>query len=365
MIKERIGLGVHATYQGNIPYHVYNWFYYKEAFSRNLVLEVIKDFGLEKGIVLDPFCGSGTTLLACKELGISSIGFDIQPSAVNASNAKVLDYDVPEVRKILKDILSKDVKDAGISENSFAKKAFSEYSWRQLSFYMAEIDMLPSNLSPFFRLALTRAAIRASSCFRDGAVIKFGKRKQANVKRLFRMEAGRMLKGYRIFGKISKGGYCKAFFGSSLRMPLKSGTIDAVITSPPYVNQDDYLTAYAVENLMAGKNIAKDFMESKAYGPELKGLPVPEACLKYFSLILESLREIFRVCRRGAKVAIVMGNGHVEKRVVESDVIAALLAEKAGFSARGIYVLNRRFALVGRTRKAGVLRESLVLLEKG
>ena len=35
-----------------------------------------------KGIVLDPFCGSGTTLIAAQRLGRSAIGFDIAPEAV-------------------------------------------------------------------------------------------------------------------------------------------------------------------------------------------------------------------------------------------------------------------------------------------
>jgi site-specific DNA-methyltransferase (adenine-specific) len=36
----------------------------------------------EGGIVLDPFAGSGTTLLACKELGMSCIGIEREPEYV-------------------------------------------------------------------------------------------------------------------------------------------------------------------------------------------------------------------------------------------------------------------------------------------
>ena len=32
--------------------------------------------------VLDPFLGSGTTLLACKELGVDGVGVDVAPLAV-------------------------------------------------------------------------------------------------------------------------------------------------------------------------------------------------------------------------------------------------------------------------------------------
>ncbi len=367
MIKERMDLGVHATYHGNIRYHVYNWFYYKEAFSRGLVLKIIKEFGLKKGIVLDPFCGSGTTLLACKEMGIDSIGFDIQPSAVNAANAKVLDYDAAEAKKVLKYVLSKEIKKTAMQRDDFSKKAFSDDVWKQVAFYISEISGLPSHLKPFFRLALTRAAVRASSCLRDGAVIKFGKKKHANVKRLLKAEAGWMLKGYKIFARNSKDrAYSKAFFGNSLNIPLKSGSLDAVMTSPPYIGQADYLTAYELENLFAGKKIEENFLGSASdrIDENVLSLPVPASCLKYFSGLNASLEEISRVCKKRAKAAIVIGNGHVDRKIVESDIVTACLAERAGFEVRGIYALNRRFALVKRTKKAGVLRESLLILEK-
>ncbi len=50
-------------------------------------------------IILDPFCGSGTTLVQASELNLHSIGIDV--SAFNAfiSNIKVGKYDINDVRK--------------------------------------------------------------------------------------------------------------------------------------------------------------------------------------------------------------------------------------------------------------------------
>jgi DNA modification methylase len=58
-------------------------------------------------IVLDPFCGSGTTLVQANELGLHAIGIDI--SAFNAliSNAKVNKYELSQIREITKQITSK------------------------------------------------------------------------------------------------------------------------------------------------------------------------------------------------------------------------------------------------------------------
>ena len=54
--------------------------------------------------VLDPFMGSGTTLLACKERGIDCYGFDVSPLAVLASRAKTNDYDIAELKVAIKEL---------------------------------------------------------------------------------------------------------------------------------------------------------------------------------------------------------------------------------------------------------------------
>ncbi|GAG64372.1 unnamed protein product [marine sediment metagenome] len=59
---------------------IYSWYHFSHSFSRDLVWYLIDKFNLgSQSNILDPFCGSGTTLLAAKEKGISAIGIDILP----------------------------------------------------------------------------------------------------------------------------------------------------------------------------------------------------------------------------------------------------------------------------------------------
>lgn len=68
---------------------VHNWYRIALGFSDQLVSTVLDRFALKAGDwVLDPFCGSGTTLVECKKRGIHSIGIDANPSSYFASKVK-------------------------------------------------------------------------------------------------------------------------------------------------------------------------------------------------------------------------------------------------------------------------------------
>jgi len=48
-------------------------------------------------IILDPFCGSGTTLVQCNELNLNAIGVDVSPFNALISNVKVGDFDYVKI----------------------------------------------------------------------------------------------------------------------------------------------------------------------------------------------------------------------------------------------------------------------------
>jgi tRNA/tmRNA/rRNA uracil-C5-methylase (TrmA/RlmC/RlmD family) len=60
------------------------------GYSDHLVGSIIDEFELDprREVVLDPFCGAGTTIVECKKQGISSIGIDANPSSCFATKVK-------------------------------------------------------------------------------------------------------------------------------------------------------------------------------------------------------------------------------------------------------------------------------------
>jgi tRNA G10 N-methylase Trm11 len=71
----------------------HDWYRFVLSFPAHLVRDYVSRFEVDStGLVLDPFCGTGTTLVECKKLGIRSVGIESNPMASFASQVKVSSF---------------------------------------------------------------------------------------------------------------------------------------------------------------------------------------------------------------------------------------------------------------------------------
>ncbi|AAB99457.1 modification methylase, type II R/M system [Methanocaldococcus jannaschii DSM 2661] len=87
--------------------HVHGIHPYKGKFIPQLVEYFLKRHFNVGDIIIDPFMGSGTTLVQCMEMGINSIGIDISPFNCLIAEVKLQKYDIQKLKKILLDMLNK------------------------------------------------------------------------------------------------------------------------------------------------------------------------------------------------------------------------------------------------------------------
>lgn len=67
----------------------------------NIVNRVIEAYTPENGVVFDPFCGSGTTLIEARKLGIANIGVDISRQAYLITKITLNRWDINDIEKEL------------------------------------------------------------------------------------------------------------------------------------------------------------------------------------------------------------------------------------------------------------------------
>jgi DNA modification methylase len=364
-VEEKLDWKDLATFVPNKTLPIYNWFYYKEGFAKQLVEELIKMFELKEGdTVLDPFCGSGTTLVACSQNGLDAIGLDVLPTAIFASSVKATKYDPEKLREEAKILFRRRFHRLEWEFPKIMRMMINKYALEDIAFFSDTMDGFQNK--DFFTLALLNASIKVSYAWKDGGVIKIKKHPTPPLRKLFQRVVYRMIKDVEEnntesilsqSGVPGRHGHVRIEQCDAREMKVDDESVDAVITSPPYLNNIDYTKLYAIE----------DYFMEKRRVPSLRsflGLRDKEETKEsYFEDMEKVLGEMHRVLKPGGRAAIVIGNAYLDGEI-ESDFLISWLAHKVGFSVEKILVLNKRFALENRTEKKGVLRESLIILNK-
>lgn len=86
-------------------------------------LRVLKKHKKQRPVVMDPFCGRGTTLFAARALGLAAKGLDASPVAVAIAKAKLCSVDVEAVLQLAEMFIQR-ITPRDIPTSEFFKNAF-------------------------------------------------------------------------------------------------------------------------------------------------------------------------------------------------------------------------------------------------
>ncbi len=264
---------------------IHEWYRFVLSFPPHLVQDYVDRFGVAASdTVLDPFCGTGTTLVECKKLGIGSVGIESTPMPHFASSVKV-DWSVEstELQDYSREVVSsarRTLKQQGIDEWDdtplFAAKKSRRSSLRGLPPEQSKL-LLKDSISP---LPLHKTLVLLDSIDRHGnsRVQQYGRLALASalVHRIGNLKFGPEVG----VGQIKKDAPVSEAWLDSIRtmihdlgltkdqadvparvikadsrgagQVLRPQSIDAVITSPPYPNEKDYTRTTRLESVILG-----------------------------------------------------------------------------------------------------------------
>ena len=340
---------------------VHDWYRFVLSFPSHLVRDYLDTLGVDSSQrVLDPFCGTGTTLVECKKLGIPSVGIERNPMAGFASRTKV-DWSVDpralvsHARQVADRALTQLQRD-GIDDLGaaplFRRTAPRSTELRtlppgRLSLLLKNsispqplhktlvlLDTLEQhrdrNLCAHERLALATALVSDIGNLHFGPEVGVGTiQEDAPVIRPWLGRVRRMSDDLTALRE-------RAVTEATLHLAdsrqaeelLEPSSIDVVITSPPYPNEKDYTRTTRLESVLLG------FIRSKQ---ELRGLKQ--------DLVRSNTRSVYKADADDALVAEHEGIQRIARRIEERRIE---LGKTSGF--------ERQYARVTKLYFGGMVR---------
>lgn len=246
----------------------HDWYRFVLSFPAHLVQDYRDRFGLEAGhYVLDPFCGTGTTVVEAKKLGIASVGVEANPMAWFAGTVKT-DWSPDPDSLLAQATRIADQAEQAIAHTSDPLQTLPEESFKLL--LKNSISPLPLHkalrlrdclqgqaTSPYdrhLRLAFARMVVSDVSNLQFKPEVGVGKAKaDAPVVAAWLARVQAMADDLRYLQTLPHA--TSTLYHADSRqilqvLPLQS--IDAVITSPPYPNEKDYTRTTRLESVLLG-----------------------------------------------------------------------------------------------------------------
>lgn len=406
----------------------HDWYRFVLSYPPHLVRNYIKDFGLSSHhTLLDPFCGTGTTLIEAKLQGINSYGIEANPFAHFASSVKI-DWDIDPNKLI--DIAKSIARDAN--------EILSKQGVDDLKHYSGNINVLPlrklseegnkllltNSISPVplhkvlvlldcivqskeskeyrhLLLALAKALVFTISNLHFGPEVGISKPKHdIPVLPAWLKEIERMADDLNLVRGKNKT-YSETFLADAREINvIQPGSIDAVITSPPYPNEKDYTRITRLESVVLGfigdkidlrhlkqnlvrsntRNVYKDddddqwvteHPEIQRVADEIERRRVElgktsgfeklygKVTRLYFGGMARHFANLRNLLRPGAQLAYVVGDQASYLRVmIRTGQLLADIAESLGYEVVRIDLFRTRIATATKEQ----LREEVVVL---
>jgi len=402
--------------QNDRPFH--EWYRFVLSFPPHLIQQYLTRFKVTSSqVVLDPFCGTGTTLVECKKLGIPGVGVEAHPMTAFACRVKT-DWS-PDPGQLMKNAenIASTAKARYSSIRGTNLYRFSEEQTKILlkdsisSIPLAKTLILLEAIQSIGNLrlknhellALAKTVVHHASNLRFGPEVGLGEiREDAAVFDCWLMEIRKMVHDLTTVDRAQIGVASEIHQSDSrdLGSALRPNSIDAVITSPPYPNEKDYTRTTRLETVLLGfikdkrtlralkqtllrSNIRNVYVadsddkwivkhpEIARIASEIEGRRIAmgktsgfermyhRVVSQYFGGMARHLEQLRPILRSGASLAYVVGDQASYLRVmIRTGKLLAEIAESLGYEVVGIDLFRERFA----TATGAQLREEAVVL---
>ncbi len=302
-------------------YATHHLYRYPGQFVPQIPRFLIEKFSKKYDVVLDPFCGSGTTLVEANLLHRNSYGIDVNPIArlVTKVKTKKISMSNDELIRITNINPDFDDFDEIIEE---CKKfeygyLFNRENLMQLLKIRKEIyENYTDDIRNFLLVCLL--SIVKSCANIDASKVRIVREKKApiNVFEIFKKTVYVNLKK---LASINTDVFSEVLNCNAKKISLDNDTIDLVVTSPPYLNALNYIKIHQIE--MALLNDKVDEKNYIGVDKKIDGTESSDASKKlmaieiYFKDMENAILEISRVLKSNGVCCMIIDKDRKIKNV--------------------------------------------------
>lgn len=328
--------------------HVHGFHTYPARMHPTTAARLVRAATGEGAVVLDPFCGSGTVLIEAMIAGRRAVGTDLNPLAVRLATLKTARLDAAE-----RDAVAQGARAAGAFADDRRQRragATRRYPQEDVASFdphvFLELDSLRSAVASLDLAVRVRSALelvlsailvklsRRASDTASGAAPRAPRRLAAGYpSRLFVKKADELVQRIAALEALLPADVppARVDLDDAARLrTVPASTIDAVVTSPPYVATYDYVEHHALRlrwlELDARAFVAGEIGSRRRYG-QLDARSARETWARELGA---ALRAMSRVCRKGAPIALVLADSAVQGEALRADALVDAVAGESG-----------------------------------
>ncbi|WP_137754512.1 site-specific DNA-methyltransferase [Sphingopyxis sp. L1A2A] len=306
---------------------------------------------LSSGIVLDPMTGSGTVARVAKQRNLDAIGFDLDPLAVLISKVGTTPVDddvltswearfLDIAKTVDADKVSLPWIDGDPGAERFVTYWFGEpqrRDLRRIAYLLSNSDEvgLPSDVADIWRIALSRIIVTKKQAASLAQDTSHSRPHRVSLESSYDVIAG-FAKSLRAVRKrvsaIPNQGSATISRGDARRMSgLADESIDAVLTSPPYLNAIDYMRGHRMSLIWLGHRYGElSATRSASIGSERK--PDSPFDQNAFQSIKDAMGSVSSLPSRH--------QGMIERYVVDLHAMVAEIARVMKTRATATFVMG-------------------------
>jgi len=340
-MKQKNEKQLQVNFSSDTTYLTHNYHPYPCKFVPQIPKEIITKFSKEKDLVLDPFCGSGTTLAEASLLNRNAVGIDLNPVAVLSAKVKTTilnNLDKKIVKKFMKKINCKTSKNfQDLIEINFDESFVPDFEnlnhWF-LPFVIKELAVLKklilkvknTKTRNFLLLAFSNVIVPISKQDSETRYVAVKKNiKKYQLFTIFSKKIEQMLERNDQYAKQRSKSKILVYHADSRKLPqVKNKSVKLILTSPPYLNTFDYYLYHKLRIVWLG--FSPKTMRDSEIGCHHTSSKYDTGFANYKQALDDMLTEFHRVLADDGKVCLIIGDAQVEKRKIK---ILSLVEELA------------------------------------